>query len=116
MTVADQLRAFAAMMLCGACTGAAYDLLALFRRNALCTAAADLLLGLILSAAVIGAGILLGCDPFRLYTLLGVGLGYAAYMLSLGTIVRILMRFFIKLSKKVTNSTETGKNMQENRK
>ena len=102
MTVADQARAFAAMMLCGACAGAAYDFLALLRRNAFCAAAADLLLGLFLAAAVIGTGLQLGCDPFRLYTLLGICLGFAMYMLSFGTIIRILARVFIKLSKKVT--------------
>lgn len=101
MTVADQARAFAAMMLCGAGCGAVYDLLSVLRRNAFCTAAADLLLGLFLAAAVIGAGLVLGCDPFRLYMLLGVCLGYAVYMLTLGTIVRILARSFVKLSKKV---------------
>ena len=102
MTVSDQARVFAAMMLCGACAGAMHDALALLRKNVFCTAAADLVLGLFLAAAVIGAGLLLGCDPFRLYTLLGVSLGFAIYMLSLGTIVRVLRVFFIKLSKKVT--------------
>lgn len=102
MTVADQARTFAAMMLCGACTGAAYDFLALLRKNAFCAAAADLLLGLFLAAEVVGTGLLLGCDPFRLYTLLGICLGFVIYMLSLGTIVRFLVSGFIKLSKKVT--------------
>lgn len=102
MTVAEQARAFAAMLLCGACTGAAHDALAVFRKNRFGAAGADLLLGLFLAAAVIGAGMLLGCDPFRLYTLLGVCLGFAIYMLSLGTIVRVLAEAFIKLSKKVT--------------
>ena len=103
MTVHDQARVFAVMMLCGACTGAAYDFLALFRKGVICTGVADLLLGLFLAAVVVGAGLMLGCDPFRLYTLLGTGLGFAMYRLSLGEIVRGLMRIFIKLSKKVTN-------------
>ena len=102
MTVADQARAFAAMMLCGACAGAAYDFLALLRRNAFCAAAADLLLGLFLAAAVIGTGLQLGCDPFRLYTLLGICLGFAMYMLSFGTIIRCLAEVFMKLSRKFT--------------
>ena len=91
------------MLLCGACAGAAHDLLAVLRRNAFLTAAADVLLGLLCAVGVIGAALVLGCDPFRLYTLIGVLTGWAIYALSLGTIVRILAKFFINLSKKVTN-------------
>lgn len=103
MTVAGQAQAFAAMMLCGAGIGAAHDLLIVFRQSTIWTAAADLALGLLGAAAVIAAGLLLRCEPFRMYTFLGFSAGWAVYALSLGTIVRVVMRFFIKLSKKLTN-------------
>ena len=114
MTVADQARAFAAMMLCGACAGMADDLLSLLRKGAWLAAAADMLLGVVCAAGIIGAGLLLGCDPFRAYALLGICAGWTIYALSLGTIVRILKGKFIKLSNKVTKSEKKGKNMQEN--
>lgn len=103
MSPYDQARVFLAMMLCGAGLGAAYDLLSLLRQGRMLTVLADLLLGLLCAAGVVGAALLLRCDPFRLYMFAGVMLGFAIYMLSLGTIVRILKKSFIKLSKKVAN-------------
>ena len=103
MTVAEQTRVFLAMSLCGACIGAAHDLLAVIRRGTLLTAAADMLLGLVAAAGVIGASLLLCCDAFRLHTLLAVVIGWSIYALSLGTFVCILTGFFIGLSKKVKN-------------
>jgi len=100
MMVADQARVFAAMVLCGAGAGILHDLLAVFRRNAFFTAAADLMLGIACALSVIGAGLMLRCDPFRLYTILGVGIGWTLYASSLGTIVRILTELLIGLSKK----------------
>ncbi|MBR5302028.1 MAG: hypothetical protein IKU38_04265 [Clostridia bacterium] len=116
MTVLDQAHAFAAMVLCGIGVGAANDALFLFRRNAFLAGAADLLLGLVCTACIIAAGLLLRCDPFRLYTLLGVAAGWAIYSLSLGTIVRILLKGFMNLSNKVTNYTKIEKSLQENEK
>lgn len=103
MNAGDQARIFLAMLLCGACVGALHDLLALFRRSVVLAAAADILLGILLAAGMIAMGIRLGCDPFRLYAFAGVFLGWAAYVVSLGTIVRVLIKSFTKLSKKVTN-------------
>lgn len=103
MTVAEQAQAFAAMALCGACVGAGYDLLAVFRRSALLTAAADLTLGMLGALGIIAIGLVLRCNPFRMYTPLGIAAGWTIYALTLGTIVRVLARLFLKLSKKVAN-------------
>lgn len=103
MTAADQARVFAAMVICGACIGIVHDLLAVFRRGPASTGLADIALGVIAAAFVGAAGLALRCNPFRLFSLLGVIAGWAIYALSLGTIVRVLLKFFIKLSKKVTN-------------
>lgn len=102
MNIADQTRAFLAMTLCGAGVGIAHDLLTVFRRGMLLTLAADMALGVMLCAGVIGAALVLCCEPFRLYTLLGVASGWVIYALSLGTIVRILMKGFAKMSNKFT--------------
>ena len=101
MTVAEQASAFAAMMLCGAGVGAAHDLLAVCRKNTAWTALADLTLGMIAAMGVIAAGLALRCDPFRLYAILGVAVGWGIYRFTLGTIIRILIRLFMKLSIKV---------------
>lgn len=114
MTVAQQAHAFAAMALCGLCSGAVHDLLGILRRNALTAAAADVLLGVFCAGSVIAAGLYLRCEAFRAYTLLGVAAGWTIYALTLGMIVRILRRKFMKLSKKEINSANDGKIMQEN--
>ena len=103
MTVAEQARSFAAMALCGACVGAAHDGLWVLRRNVWMTMAADLALGLFLAAGVIAAALHMRCEAFRMYTFLGVMAGWAIYAMTLGTIVRVLRRNFIKLSEKVSN-------------
>ena len=114
MNVAQQAQAFAAMTVCGACTGAVHDLLGPLRRNAPTTAAADLMLGVFCAAIVIGMALQLRCEAFRSYTLLGMAAGWAIYAGTLGWIVRVLRRKFMKLSKKVINSANDGKMMQEN--
>ena len=103
MTVTDQARAFLAMALCGALLGAVYDALGALRRGRLLTAAADLLFGVLAAAAVIAAALALRCDAYRLYTLLGVGTGFALYQCSIGTTVRFLKGRFRKLSEKAKN-------------
>jgi len=113
MTVADQARVFAAMMLCGAAIGMLHDLLAVCRGNPYFTAVADLLLGIGGGLGVIAVGLMLCCDPFRLYTALGVGGGWTVYALSLGRGVRILAAAFEKLSKKVVNRAKNSKCLQE---
>lgn len=100
MTVMDQARAFLAMALCGALLGAVYDALGALRRGRLLTAAADLLFGVLAAAAVIAAALALRCGAYRLYTLLGVGAGFALYQCSIGTTVRFLKGRFRKLSEK----------------
>ena len=103
MTVTDQARAFLAMALCGALLGAVYDALGALRRGRLLTAAADLLFGVLAAAAVIAAALALRCDAYRIYTLLGVGTGFALYQCSIGTTVRFLKGRFRKLSEKAKN-------------
>ena len=100
MTVMDQARAFLAMAFCGALLGAVYDALGALRRGRLLTAAADLLFGVLAAAAVIAAALALRCGAYRLYTLLGVGTGFALYQCSIGTTVRFLKGRFRKLSEK----------------
>ena len=114
MTVAQQAHAFAAMALCGACTGAVHDLLGVFRKNVLSGAMADLVLGVFCAAGVIAMALVLRCEAFRSYTLLGIAAGWTIYALTLGMIIRILRRKFMKLSKKEINLAENGKIMQEN--
>ena len=53
--------------------------------------------------AVIAAALALRCDAYRLYTLLGVGAGFALYQCSIGTTVRFLKGRFRKLSEKAKN-------------
>lgn len=101
MSVSDQGRVFLGMMLCGICIGVVNDLLGLFRRGTLTTAAADLLLGVLSAACIIACGLKMQCDPMRLYALLGAALGFAAYGASVGTIVRKLARGCMRLTKKV---------------
>lgn len=103
MTVTDQARAFLAMALCGALLSAVYDALGALRRGRLLTAAADLLFGVLAAAAVIAAALVLRRDAYRLYTLLGVGAGFALYQCSIGTTVRFLKGRFRKLSEKAKN-------------
>lgn len=103
MSVPEQGRVFAAMMLGGAALGLAYDFLSFLRCGRLMTAAADLLLAPLGAAIVIGMALMLRCEPFRLFVLLGMALGWLVYFFSLGTIVRFLINGFKNLSKKVTN-------------
>lgn len=100
MTVADQARAFLGMALCGACIGAAYDMLGLCARGAIAAAAADLALGVLGALCVIAAGLRMQCEAFRLYTLLGVALGWGMYAGSLGTVVRKLTKRSTKCQNK----------------
>ena len=103
MTVAEQGRAFLAMALCGMLLGALYDALGMLRRGRLLTAAADLLFGPLAALGVIAAALVLRCDAFRLYTLLGVAAGFALYQLTIGALARLLGRKFANLSNDVRN-------------
>ena len=114
MTVAQQVNAFAAMAVCGACTGAVHDLLGMFRKNTAAAAVADLLLGVLCAAGVVAMALFLRCDAFRSYTLFGIAAGWAIYASTLEMIIRVFHRKLIKLSKKETNSAKCSKIMQEN--
>ena len=94
--------------------GAAFDLLGMLCRHAWMRNAGDLFLGVFGAAGVIAAALVLRCEAFRMYTLLGVASGWVIYAVTLGWIVRILRRKFMKLSKKVINSAKDVKIMQEN--
>ena len=109
MTVMDQARAFLAMALCGALLGAVYDALGALRRGRLLTAAADLLFGVLAAAAVIAAALVLRCDAYRLYTLLGVDAGFALYQCSIGTTVRFLKG---EIQKVVRKSKKLDRNIR----
>ncbi|MBE5799110.1 MAG: hypothetical protein E7321_04080 [Clostridiales bacterium] len=100
MTVADQARAFLGMALCGACIGAAYDMMALCVRGKFMTAAGDLAMGALGAICVTAVGLMMQCEAFRLYTLLGVSAGWGLYACSLGTFVRILTKRCTKCQKK----------------
>lgn len=103
MSVWNQGRVFAAMMLCGAALGLMYDVLAFCRRGRMMTAIADLLLAPLGAGVVIAAALLLRCEAFRLFVLMGMAFGWMIYALSLGTIVRFLIKGLAKMSKKVIN-------------
>ena len=103
MSTSSQARVFLVMLLCGVGAGVMHDLFSVLRRGAIFTSLADILLGLFLAAGMIGAGLLLGCDPFRLYALVGVAAGWMGYWLSLRTIVRVLTQTIEKLSKKAAD-------------
>lgn len=103
--VAEQARLFAAMALCGAAMGAAYDaaaaMHALLGGGRALRAALDMAFGLCFACAMIAAGLRLRADPFRLYAFAGAAAGFAVYMTTLGAIVRILkrkMESFVKKS------------------
>lgn len=113
MTVTQQAYVFAAMAVCGTCIGLIHDLMAICRRGVLWTAASDLFLGFVAAVGMIAAGLALQCDPFRWYAFAGAAAGWTVYAVTLGLIVRLLMRKFIELSKKVTSSSKNGKIMQE---
>lgn len=99
MTVFEQAQAFAAMMVCGAGLGGAYDVLGLFRRGAM-THVLDLFFGVLAAAGMIGAALLLRVDAFRLYAFAGVIAGGALYRMTIGTIVRKVSGFVRKNVKK----------------
>lgn len=103
MTVGEQARAFLTMALCGALLGAVYDTMGVLRRGKLLTAAADLLFGPLAALGVIATALVLSCDAYRLYTLLGVCAGFALYHCSIGTIVRFLKGKIRRLAKKEKN-------------
>ena len=102
MTVQHQAIAFAAMALCGACSGMAHDLLGVFRRNALVAAIADFALGVFCAGSIVTAALYIRCDAFRLYTLLGVLMGWMIYAATLGMFLRVLRRRLRTLSAKRT--------------
>lgn len=114
MTAAEQAEVFAAMFLCGAALGVTYDLLGAARRGNVSTAAADLFFGVLCALAITGTALALRRDAFRLYVFGGTALGFSVYMLTLGTVVRILKGIIRKRSNKVKDQTKIFTNVQEN--
>lgn len=96
MTVERQALALAAMVVCGAVLGAAYDALGLLRRalraGPVLTAALDMLWGVMGAAAAICVGLWLQIDLLRAYVLCGVLAGVGVYALLVGLPVRRLAR------------------------
>lgn len=94
MAPEEQARVFLAMMLCGAVLGAAYDAGMLLRRAAhagrILTGALDLSFGALCAAGMTATALAMRVNPFRWYEFAGVAAGMAAYMISIGTIVRFL--------------------------
>ena len=101
MTPAEQARAFLAMALCGGLLGAAYDLLGIVRRGPWRTALADVAFGLCTALGVIATALVLRCEAFRLYVLLGVLAGFGLYTCSWGIFVRFLTKRVGGLAQKV---------------
>jgi len=90
MTPAEQARAFAAMLCCGACLGVLYDLLGPLRRIKGMCAMMDMLFGLFCAAGMILTALHLQCDPFRLYAFIGMACGMALYGVTAGAGIRKL--------------------------
>jgi len=84
---AEQARVCAMMAACGFGLGGAYDALGCMRQGGAAWMA-DLLFGPVCALAMIAAGLMLEMDVFRLYTFLGIALGMAAYMLTIGAALR----------------------------
>jgi len=88
MTPAEQARAFAAMLLCGVCLGAAYDLLGTLRRVRGLCAVTDVLFGVLGAAGIIWTALRLECEAFRLYAFAGAAGGMTLYGATVGAAVR----------------------------
>ena len=100
------------MTVCGFCLGAAYDLLGILRRGGM-TGAADVLFGAVCALAMIGTGMALQADVFRLYAFMGVLAGAVVYAATMGTIVRRLSGSVQKMMDKRKNLTLSSGKMQE---
>ena len=94
-----QAEIFLAMTSIGACLGAVYDLLGVFRRGALC-AASDVLFGVLCATAMTATGLVLRCDVFRLFAFAGAALGMCLYGVTIGAAVRMTGRILRKGAKK----------------
>lgn len=108
MSAAEQAKVFAVMLVCGWGMGAAYDVLAavcrLARGGRWMQDAADCLCGLMCGAVVIAAGLCLQAEIFRGYVFAAIALGMGLYALTMGTAVRLLGKWFLKLSNKAEKS------------
>lgn len=96
MTPGAQAQTFLAMLCCGACLGAVYDLLGILRRiRGLCTIA-DLLFGLFCAAGIVLTALWRQCDPFRLFTFAGTAFGLVLYGITIGAGNRKIRGFMLK--------------------
>lgn len=99
MIAAEQARVWAMMAVCGFVLGGAYDALGCMRQGGVAWMA-DLLFGPACALAMIAAGLVIKTDVFRLYTFLGIALGMAVYMLTIGAALRRAKRFLWRAAKK----------------
>ncbi len=85
------------MALLGAALGLGYDALALLRRalalRRFGTALLDLLFGVLCAAGITLTALILRVNPFRWYVFAGAAAGLAIYFATIGTFVRIVLRF-----------------------
>ena len=104
MTPTEQARAFAAMMACGACMGAVYDALGVFRRVRGLCALTDMLFGICCAAGIIWTALRLETDAFRLYAFAGAACGMALYGATAGAMLRriaaLMRRWMDKMEEK----------------
>ncbi len=102
--VQAQGRVLATMLAAGAAMGAAYDasgaLHALCRGGRGLRAALDAALALLFALGVIRVALELHTDAFRWYVFGGMAAGFTLYMITLGTIVRIIVQKFRRSVKK----------------
>ena len=101
MTPAEQARAFAAMMACGACMGVAYDALGVFRRARGLCALTDMLFGICCALGIIWTALQIEIEAFRLYVFAGAACGMALYSMTVGAILRrivaLMRRWMVKM-------------------
>jgi len=90
MTPQEQAHVFAAMLCCGACMGTVYDLLSPVRHTKGLCGVGDLLFGVLCAAGIIVTALTMQTEAFRLYVFAGAGLGFGAYMLTVGLMLRRL--------------------------
>lgn len=108
MTAAEQAGVFAAMAVCGAAAGGVYDLLRSVRGGLVHLL--DLVWGMLAACGMIITALSLRTDAFRLYVFAGFGLGLALYMLTIGTIVRVIT---IRVQDFVKKRKNMNKNMPD---
>ena len=118
MTVEQQARALAAMVVCGAALGAACDVLGLLRRalraGGVLTGILDLFWGILGALAVVLAGLRLKIDLLRAYVRAGVLAGMGVYALLIGLPLRRMVKAVqgrVKKDEKEEKEAKKGRKM-----